>query len=798
MKINWVKIIWGLFAIFWFSFAGILICAYKGWLFFDPLPDLEELENPVTNLASEIISSDNKVLGHYFRENRVNVNFHQISPYVVNALVATEDERFYQHPGIDVRSLARAIAKLGKAGGASTITQQLAKMMFTDPARNTFKRILQKIQEWIIAYRLEKMYTKEEILTMYLNRLDFVNHAVGIKSAAEIYFSKDPSELQLHEAAMLVGMAKNPSLFNPLRRPDTTLYRRNVVFAQMLRNKMITKEEFDSLKTLPLGLNFKSVDHKEGLAPYFREVLRLKLQEILQEKDPETGEFIIKKPNGKPYDIYKDGLRIYVTIDTRMQALAEKAVKEHLSKELQPALFKELKRRKNPPFDNRLSKKEIESILWTAIKRSELYRIYRGKECPNCHRRGGVLRIYKENGMQWAECTAEDCGNISRVVPEDSIWYYFEQPKQMRVFTWQGEIDTLMSPLDSIKYYKSFLQAGLMSMDPTTGYIYAWVGGIDYKHFAYDHVYQAKRQVGSTFKPIVYTVAIREGLSPCTEIPNIPYTFYKGEFGLLQDWTPKNSENDYGYNVTLKYGLANSLNTVTSWIMKKFGPQPVVELARNMGIESHLEPVPSLCLGVADISVFEMTGAFATFANKGIWIEPAYLLRIEDKHGNVIKEFKPRSKEAMDEKTAYIMLQMLKAVVDGAYNETKGKSTGTAMRLRGTPTESRPYVGFRNPIAGKTGTTQNNSDAWFIGLTPDLVTGVWVGAEDRSVRFSSTYYGQGANMALPIWGYYMKYVYAHPQLKISQGDFEKPDIPIDVPINCKEKTQMQNGYDIEF
>jgi penicillin-binding protein 1A len=784
----WTIVIGGIlsvFLIFWLVASG----------FFGELPTFEELENPKNNLASVIYSADGKILGTYFKENRINIDYDELSPYLVNGLVATEDERYYNHSGIDLKGTLRAVAFLGTKGGASTITQQLAKMLFHERSTSTFGRIIQKLQEWIIAVQLERQYTKEEIIAMYFNRLDFVNNAVGIKSAANVYFGKEPKDLKIEEAAVLVGMAKNPSLFNPVRRPDTTLHRRNVVLYQMMRNQFITKQEFDSLKQLPLELHFQKVDHKEGLAPYFREVLRAELKKILLAKDSATGEYLIKKPNGKPYDIYKDGLRIYTTIDSRMQKYAEWAVKEHLSKDLQPAFFRDIARKgKKAPFDWRVSNKEIEKILKAAMKRTQRYRILTGQECANCGRRGKYVQKEEINGQTYYVCQAEDCGFKKRAVPKDSIEIIFNTPVKMRVFTWKGEVDTVMSPMDSIRYYKSYLQAGLMSMDPHTGFIKAWVGGIDYKHFKYDHVKQGKRQVGSTFKPFVYTLAIQEGYSPCYEVPNVPVVFEKEKWGMEEDWSPKNSDEEYGGMVSLKYGIANSMNTVTAWVLKQFGPnapQQVINLARKMGITSHLDPVPSICLGVSDISLYEMVGAFATFANKGIWIEPIFLTRIEDKDGNVIKDFVPQVREVMNEETAYVMLDLLKGVTQGAYNRHTGKTIGTGIRIR-YQTERRPYGGIKYPVAGKTGTTQNNSDGWFIGITPDLVTGVWVGAEDRSVRFSRTSLGQGANMALPIWAYYMKKVYEDPELNISKGDFEKPEV-IHIELDCEKYYRSQSS-----
>lgn len=775
--------------------------AKTGSLGFDPLPSLEELENPKSNLASEIYTADGKMIGKYFKENRVNVRYDELSPYLVDALIATEDERYRSHSGIDFRGLVRAVVKLGKAGGASTITQQLAKMMFNEPAQNKVERVKQKLQEWILAVELEKRYTKEEIITMYLNKFDFINNAVGIKSAANVYFNKEPKDLAIEEAAMLVGMAKNPALFNPLRRPDTTLHRREVVLFQMKKNELIDQAQYDSLRIKPLNLDYKIVDHKEGIAPYFREILRGELQKILEQKD-ESGNYLYAKKDGSPYNIYKDGLKIFTTLNYNMQQHAEWAVNEYMGKTLQNQFFKHLLRyrKKRYPFDHRISEKQYEAIMTTARKRTPRYQILHGKECANCGRRGR----YVEKKGKYYVCNAEDCGHKQRAVSPDSIPIIFDTPTKMKVFSYQGEIDTILSPNDSIKYYKSFLQAGLMSVDPHTGYIKAWVGGVNYKHFAYDHVKLSKRQVGSTFKPFVYSVAIQNGYSPCYEVPNIRYTFHKGEFGLLKDWSPKNSDGLYGCNVSLKYALANSMNTITAWIMKQFGPQAIVKQAQAMGITSELNPVPSLCLGVADLSVYEMVGANATFANKGVWIEPTMFTRVEDKHGNVIIDMIPKTNEAMSEEAAYVMANLMKGVVDGVRNnciaglmKNPRYVTGTGMRLRGSISESRPYVGHRYPIAGKTGTTQNNSDGWFMGLTPDLVTGVWVGAEDRSVRFATTAMGQGANTALPIWGYYMQKVHNDPKLKISDGDFEKPEKPLNIELDCTTFNEGNTNFNEE-
>jgi len=766
-------------------FVLLLYAAGNSWAGFDELPTFEQLENPKSNLATEVYTSDGKVLGKYFYQNRVEVNYKELSPNLVNALISTEDERYYSHSGIDLRGLARAVIKAGQSGGASTITQQLAKMLFSDSPQSTWDRIKQKLQEWIIAAQLERRYTKEEIIAMYFNRVDFVNNAVGIKSAAQVYFGKPPAELEITEAAMLVGMLKNPSLFNPLRFPENTKDRRNTVLFQMKRNEQINQEEYDSLIQIPLNLEYTRVSHKRGIAPYFREILRAELKTIFSEVD-DDGLPLLRKADGSEYDIYKDGLKIYTTLNYKLQEYAEWAVKEHLRYQLQEDFFSSIAKRRNPPFTNDLNKSAIDNILNTAMKRSERYLIMSGKQCGNCGRRGKYLVEKIIEGKEVVECQAEDCGHHTTIHRQDSIISKFNTPLPMKVFSWSGEIDTVMSPMDSIRYYKSFLQAGLMSMDPQTGYIKAWVGGIDYDYFAYDHVKQGRRQVGSTFKPFVYATAIDEGYSPCYEIPNVPYTFKKGEYGLLKDWTPTNEGDEYGYNVSLKYGLANSMNTVTAWIMHQFGPERVIKMARSMGITSELKAVPSLALGVADASVYEMVGAFSTFANKGVWTKPQFLTRIEDKDGNIIKEFIPETNEAFSEETAYVMLDLLKGVTSYNYNhELQKNQPGTGIRLRLAKSEKRPYQDIQTPIAGKTGTTQENSDGWFLGATPDLVTGVWVGAEDRSVRFTYTSDGQGANTALPIWGYYMNKIYADSTINISTEDFEKPEEPLSIELDCE-------------
>jgi penicillin-binding protein 1A len=717
-----VRIFWILTLTPLFLLAGFIIYL----VFFSDLPSLEELENPKSNLASEIISVDRKVIGKYYIENRTNVSFRDISPVVVNALIATEDARFYSHSGVDIRALGRSLfgvltADEG-AGGGSTITQQLAKMLFPRTRLSKPQLMLRKLKEWIIAIRLEKNYTKDEILAMYLNKFDFINNAVGIKSASRIYFNQDPKTLKIEQAAVLVGMAKNPTLFNPLRKKQNALERRNVVLYQMMKYKYLSAAQYDSLKLLPLKTDYHPEDQNEGLATYFREYLRDYMKKWCNEHP---------RPDGKKYNIYKDGLRIYTTIDSRMQTYAEEAVKEWLGKELQEKFFNHWKGRKNAPFYN-LSDQEVKDLMKVSMKRSERY------------------RVLKERGLS--------DGEIER---------NFNQKTEMKLFSWKGVIDTMMSPMDSMRYSKFFLQTGFVSIDPGSGGIRAWVGGIDHRFFKYDHVKQGKRQVGSTFKPFVYTLAMQEQWSPCYRVPNIPVTFELPEGGT---WSPRNSDGKYGGMMTLKKALALSVNSVTAFIMKQFGPQAVVDLAHKMGITTELEAVPSLCLGTCDLSVYELVGANATFANMGVWTEPNFITRIEDKNGNVLEEFVPRRVEAISKETAYLTLNLMKGVVDH----------GTGIRLR-------YKYGITAPVAGKTGTTQNNSDGWFIGITPELVSGVWVGCEDRSAHFRSTDLGQGASMALPIWGLYMKKVYEDKKLNISQKDFEKPEeLDIKVELDCSK------------
>ncbi|MEZ5146588.1 MAG: transglycosylase domain-containing protein [Bacteroidales bacterium] len=728
---KYIIIFWSLILIGIISIVVLFNLVASGKLGY--MPSFEELENPKSNLASEIYSFDDQLLGKYYIENRTDVHFSNLDSNLVHALVATEDIRYYQHTGIDFRALARAVsgALTGQdKGGGSTITQQFAKLLFHRRPESKVKTVLQKLKEWVIASQLEQRYSKDEIIAMYLNKFDFVNNAVGIKSAAKIYFNTSPDSLKLEQSALLVGMLQNPSLYNPHRRPDTAQHRRNVVLSQMLKYGYIDQQLYDSVRMLPVDMShFGNQDHLSGQATYFREHLRSELKKWCSEHF---------KPDGTPYDLYKDGLKIYTTIDSRMQQYAEEAVVEHLSKDLQPAFFKHWVGYTNAPFyfENN-AREEIQNIMNQAMRRSERYR-----------------------KMKLAD------------VPSDSIRLSFNTPTPMRIFSWNGEIDTIMTPLDSIRYYKFFLRAGLMSMDPHTGYVKAYVGGINYKHFQYDQVTQGARQVGSTFKPFLYTLAMQNGLSPCTKFANIQPIIYLDNGDT---WEPRNSSTkDLGTEITLKYALATSNNWISGWLIKRFSPQSVVKIARKMGVTSFLDPVPAIVLGSSDVSLYEMIGAMNTFANKGVHIEPIFITRIEDKNGNVIESFVPEQNEAMSEETAYLMLDLMKGVVD----------YGTGIRLK------LKYK-FENPIAGKTGTTNNHSDGWFMGLTPELSTGIWVGCEDRAAHFRSLSLGQGANMALPIWALYMQRVYADSTINLTMEDFEPPLEPLSVEIDCDKYEVLQ-------
>ena len=748
-----IKLFWYVFFFGLFSLVGVFVAA--GFGLFGKMPEFRQLENPKTNLATQIFSSDNKILGKfYYNDNRTPLDYEEIPKDLIDALIATEDERFYSHSGIDLRSTMRAIIYLGEKGGASTVSQQLARQLFTGVrSRNTLDAVIQKIKEWVIAIQLERRYSKKEIITMYLNLYDFNYNADGLRSAANIYFSKEPSELLLEESAMLVGMLKNSSLYNPIRRSSLVISRRNIVFQQMLRNEMLTQKEVDSLQQLPLEIQFNPQSHREGLATYFRAYLRQFMLNWIEENP---------KPDGEKYNLYLDGLTIYTTLDSRMQTYAENAVKEHMSN-LQDAFFEQNTPRWNPtaPFLD-LTEKEIERLMEQAMRRSERWR-----------------------KMKLAGKT------------EDDIKASFEEKTAMKIFSWKGEIDTVMRPIDSIRHYKHFLRSGMMSMDPQTGHVKAWVGGINYKHFQFDHVYQGKRQIGSTFKPFVYASAIDQlKLSPCDSFPDGFYCVEARKFGAHEAWCPKNSGDRYTGKRTLKNALANSVNTISARLIDKVGPGPVSKLATDLGVSSKIPSVPSIALGTADLNVYEMVAAYGSFANQGIYVKPVMVTRIEDKNGTVLFETAPETRDVLSAESAYVTLKLLEGVTESG--------SGIRLRHRGAE-ENNPYFGtvvtgypyeFQNPIAGKTGTTQNQSDGWFIGMVPNLVTGVWVGGEDRATHFNSIAYGQGATMALPIWALYMKKLYEDSTLEISLDSFPAPK-KVGIPLDCDllAKIRQRNSSD---
>ena len=756
---KYTSILWGSFIL---SIIGVLTLFGGAALgFYGPMPDLQQLENPRTNLASQIISSDGQILGkYYFDENRTPIGFDEIPTNMVEALIATEDERFYDHSGIDWLGTLRAFAFLGKRGGASTISQQLARQIFVGVrSRSLIKTILQKAQEYVIAVQLEQRYTKKEILSMYLNKYDFGYQADGIRSAAKIFFNKTPKELNIEESATLVGMLKNSSYFNPIRRPERVKARRNIVFQQLLRNQLISKREKDSLDQLPLVINFTPESHREGLATYFRAYLK-EFMDMWIDKNI--------KPDGTKHNLYRDGLRIFTTIDSRMQQYAENSVSGHM-RNLQKEFFAQNTEELNPtaPFLE-LREGEIDTLLERTAYRTERW------------------RKMKMSGFD-----------------KDEILASFEKEVPMRVFSWKGEIDTIMTPMDSIRYYKYFLRASMMSMEPQTGHVKAWVGGYNYKHFQYDQVKQGRRQIGSTFKPFLYATAIDQlKLSPCDSLPDALFCIEPMKHGNIDAWCPKNSGNKYGKTRTLKNALANSVNTVSARLMDLVGPRPVINLARKMGITSYLPPVPSIALGTPDISLFEMVGAYSTFVNKGIYVKPVMISRIEDKNGRAIYEVVPETQDVLSEEAAYVTVNLMQGVT----------KAGSGARLRHAGLEKTnyiyekvvtgyPYI-FENPIAGKTGTTQNQSDGWFMGMVPNLATGVWVGGEDRAIHFENIGYGQGATMALPIWANYMRSLYENPVLEISQEDFLPPEnlnIPIDceelVDLNSKEKSKLKTDLE---
>ena len=709
---------------------------------FGPMPSFEELENPKTNLATEIYSSDKKLIGTYYIENRSNVEYSEIPQHLVQALLATEDIRFEKHSGIDLKALFRVafgVATGNSKGGGSTLTQQLAKNLFPRE-RNLSKPqlVMRKFKEWVTAIRLERNYSKQEILAMYLNTVDFGSQSWGIKIAAKTFFNKQVDSLKIEESALLVGVINAPTWYSPVRNPERSFERRNLVLKQMKRYDFITEAVLDSVSQIPLDMSaFGLRGHSTGLATYFREILRMEMKEWC------STHF---KSDGTSYDLYKDGIKIYTTIDSRLQKYAEEAMAQHLRDELQPAFFKHWKYKPNAPFvfDPATAETETKHLLDQAMRRSERY------------------QQLKEEG-----------------VPADSIKLIFNTPVKMRVFSWKGPLDTIMTPMDSIRYSKFFLQAGLVSMDPHTGHVLAYVGGIDYRYFQYDHVKLSKRQVGSTFKPFLYSLAMQEGeFTPCSKIANVQYSVDLPD-GTV--WSPQNtSKKRRGEEVTLKWALANSNNWISAFLIKRYPPQSVIAMARKMGVTADLDPVPSLALGSSDISLYEMVGAFNTFANKGVYIKPIMVTRIEDKYGNVIETFVSSKQEAMSEETAYLMLDLMKGVVQSG--------TGINLRLK---------YKLENPIAGKTGTTQNQSDGWFMGITPDITTGVWVGAEDRSVHFRTLGLGAGAFTALPIWALYMQKVLADRSLHISKGDFEMPVQPLSVQLDCNKFEKEQESLEEE-
>lgn len=710
---------------------------------FGEMPDFRQLENPKTNFASEIVSSDNQILGkYYFNDNRTPVEYDEINPETVNALIATEDERFYSHPGIDLKATIRAIVFLNTRGGASTISQQLARQLFVGVrSRNIFQAIGQKIKEWVIAVELEKQYTKEEIITMYLNIYDFGYYGDGIKSASNIYFSKEPIDLKVEESAMLIGMLQNSSLYDPIRRPEITKKRRDLVLMQMEKNGFLNSKQKDSIQNIPLELNYTPQSHRQGLATYFRSYLRGFMKDWINNN---------LKNDGTKYNLYIDGLKIYTTINSKMQKYAEEAVVEHM-KNLQKEFFIQNDTVSSAPFTD-LEEDEEDLIMKRAMRRSERWR------------------------------KAKLSGKTN-----DEIEELFFEPKNMTVFSWDGDIDTLMTPIDSIRYYKHFLRAGMMSMNPKNGHVKAWVGGINYRNFQYDHVMLSKRQIGSTFKPFLYATAIDQlKLSPCDMLPDLIHCIEPYKYGNPEPWCPTNSSDKYGGVRTLSNALANSKNTISAQLIDKVGPRPVADLARNLGVSSNIPNVPAIALGTPDLSVYEMVGAYGAFANKGIYVKPIMVTKIEDKNGTIIYQSKPQTRDVLSEESSYVTLKLLEGVT----------KFGSGARLRhNIPEDERNYVynnvvtgypyKFQNAIAGKTGTTQNQSDGWFIGMVPNLVTGVWVGGEDRSVHFKDIAFGQGATMSLPIWGLFMNKCYEDEELSISKEDFDEPE-SLSIELDCSK------------
>ena len=736
-----IILFWLLFSVGVISMYGLFYLASIGK--FGEMPDFRQLENPKTNFASEIISSDNEVLGkYYFNDNRTPIKYEDINTKTVEALIATEDERFYSHPGIDLKATLRAIVFLNTRGGASTISQQLARQLFVGVrSRNIIQAVGQKIKEWVIAVELEKQYTKEEIITMYLNIYDFGYYGDGIKSASKIYFSKEPIDLKIEESAMLIGMLQNSSLYDPLRRPEITKNRRDLVLMQMAKNKYISENEKDSLQKIPLELNYTPQSHRQGLATYFRSYLRGFMKDWTDNN---------LKSDGSKYNLYSDGLKIYTTINSKMQKYAEESVTEHM-KNLQKEFFIQNDTLSTAPFRD-LDEDEEESIMKRTMRRSERWRK--------------------------AKLSGKSADEIEEI---------FNVPTEMSIFSWEGDIDTVMAPIDSIRYYKHFLQAGMMSMNPKNGHVMAWVGGINYRNFQYDHVMQSKRQIGSTFKPFLYATAIDQlKLSPCDMLPDAIHCIEPYKYGNPDPWCPTNSSDKYGGMRTLSNALANSKNTISAQLIDRVGPRPVADLARSLGVSSNIPNVPAIALGTPDLSVYEMVGAYGAFANKGIYVKPIMVTKIEDRNGKIVFQSTPETKDVLSEESSYVTLKLLEGVT----------KFGSGARLRhDIPEDERNYVyknvvsgypyKFDNAIAGKTGTTQNQSDGWFIGMVPNLVTGVWVGGEDRSIHFEEIAFGQGATMSLPIWGLFMKKCYEDEELGVSKEDFEEPE-NLTIELDCSK------------
>jgi penicillin-binding protein 1A len=758
---KYIKWFWLLFVSGIAFFALLFLSA--SWGLFGDLPPYEYLENPQTNLASQIVSSDGKLLGKfYLDDNRTDVTYEDLPENLVNTLIASEDIRFRDHSGIDARGTLRAAFYLGKRGGASTITQQLARQLFVGVrSSNKFETIQQKLKEWVLAIRLERSYTKEEIISMYLNIYDFGNNADGIRSASRIYFGKEPKDLKVEESAMLVGMLQNSSLFNPLRREEITLNKRNIVLGQLARYDYITEIEKDSLQALRMDINFNPESHREGLATYFRMYLQRFMRGWI-DKNPKPA----MEGERDRYNLYLDGLKIYTTIDSRMQQNAEESVSQHMER-LQAEFFSQNTPDKNPtaPFLD-LTTEETDRIMERAIKSSPRWR------------------------------KMKDLGKSENEIRES-----FTKRTEMTVFDWKSdtrEKDTILTPMDSIRYYKTFLRASMMSMEPQSGHVKAWVGGVDYKHFQYDNVIMGARQAGSTFKPFVYAAAIDQlRLSPCETLPDILYCIEAGKHGNMEAWCPRNSDSKFsGKDMSLKYALANSVNSVTARLIDMVGPKSVVSIVKNLGFTGDILAVPAIALGTEEVSVYEMVGAYGAFANQGVYVKPVMVTRIEDKNGTVLYEYVPETKDVLSKEVSYAMVDLMKGVTEG----------GSGTRLRHTYAKDNsvykkvitgyPYE-LTNPIAGKTGTTQNNSDGWFMGMVPNLVTGVWVGGEERATHFKTTAYGQGASMALPIWGLYMKKNYANEELGISTEDFEKPE-DMSIQTDCtKFNEDQRKDEDIE-